>query len=117
MKAIRLGVVAVAAGALLALALVAGLSARGAFAQAASPSAGAAQAVYCPKGEKNEQKRERNAYLKTLHSERAAYFARHPKSSDRVAFLKRQHSDWLSFLKKHRHCDNDRDHSHDDDDD
>ena len=91
MSRVRMVIAVAAAGALVALALVVGSVARGALTKAASPSAGAAQAVYCPKERKRQEQEDFKAFQRKQESDRKAFFATHPSAKDRTAFLRRQH--------------------------
>jgi hypothetical protein len=104
MKLVRLGFAALAAAALIAIALVAGVATPWAFAKSASPSGGAAQAVYCPKGKKDAEHAAIKAFEQMQKAEKEAFFRTHPSGRDRAAFLKRQHEQREAFLKKHKHC-------------
>ena len=86
MRGIRIGIAAAAAAALLALALLAGLASPRAFAKAASPSGGAARAVYCGPAEKHRRHALLKAFEQSEQAAKQSFFATHPSPAARKAF-------------------------------
>jgi hypothetical protein len=90
MKLVRTFLAAVSATAVLALGVVVAFAAPGSVAKTASPSAGAAHAVYCPPEERDRRKQERDGYKQRMKKDKDAYFKTHAKAKDRNAFSKAQ---------------------------
>jgi hypothetical protein len=83
--------------ALLAIGALVAVAAPGAVARAASPQGGAGHAVYCP--DKKARHARLEAFIRTMQAARKQYFATHPSSAERKAFLRAQHSQ-LEALKR-----------------
>jgi hypothetical protein len=102
MKRMRIGIAAAAAGTLLALAVVAGFAAHGAFAHAASASGGAARAVYCP--DKHQRHAALRAFEQSEQAQKQAFFATHPNPAARKAFLEQQQARHKALVAAYAHC-------------
>lgn len=90
MKAARLLIATVAASLALAVLAVVALAAPGAIGNVASPSAGAAQAVYCPPAELNRRKAVVKRYQRQMAPARKAYFRKVRNAKKRKAFVSKQ---------------------------
>jgi hypothetical protein len=90
MDRVRNTIVVLAAAALIALAAVVALAAPSALANAASPSASAAHAAYCPPGEKNRRKAALRNYTKQMAKARARYFKLVKNKKKRATFVRKQ---------------------------
>ena len=97
MSRVRVTLATLAVVTILSLGVVVAFAAPGAVREAASPSAGAAKAVYCPAGEKRRRLRSVAAARRALRvfnrgarAARRAYFRTHPRAKARKRFLKRQ---------------------------
>ena len=97
MRKVRFTLASLAVATILGLGVVVAFAAPSAVRQAASPSAGAAQAVYCPPGEKRRRlravvaaRRAVRAFDRRAKARRRAYFRTHPRVKDRRRFVKRQ---------------------------
>jgi hypothetical protein len=102
MSRIRLVIAAAAAAALVTLALVVGSAARGALTKAASPSAGAAHAVYCP--DKQRRHAALRAFEQSEQAQKKAFFATHPNPAARKAFLEQQQARHKALVAAYAHC-------------
>ena len=91
--------------ALLALAGIVAFATPAALGQAASPAGGAAQAVYCPKGQKAQLKAAVDRYKKQMLAARKAFFKTHPNGKQRAAFVKAQNAQLNALVKKFAKCD------------
>ena len=97
MREARIILATIAATAVLALGVVVAFASPNAVRQAASPSAGAAKAVYCAPGEKRRRlnalrraRRQLAAFNRRARKTRRVYFRTHGKARQRVRFVKRQ---------------------------
>jgi hypothetical protein len=89
-KAVRILIVSLAATTVLATLSVVALAAPNAVGLAASPDAGAAEAEYCPPGEKASRQAAVKRYTRQLLPARTRYFKTHRSAKQRRAFVKKQ---------------------------
>jgi glycine/D-amino acid oxidase-like deaminating enzyme len=104
MTTIRIAFASLSAVLLLTLGAVVALAAPGAVSQAASPSGGAARAVYCPPGVRKQLKAAIDAFRKNMLKQRQAFFRTHHGSRDRAAFVKAQEAQLKALQKKLARC-------------
>ncbi len=90
MDRIRNIVALLAVGTLLALGALVAFAAPSALAHVASPSAGAAQAEYCPPNEKARRQAALTAYKRQMAKARARYYKLVKNKKKRAAFVKKQ---------------------------
>jgi hypothetical protein len=83
-------VAVLAVGALLALGAVVAFAAPSALANVATPSAGAAQAEYCPPGELARRQAALRNYNRQMAKAKARYFKLVKNKKKRAAFVKKQ---------------------------
>ena len=86
-------------------ATVVAFAAPGALGHAASPSAGAARAVYCPPDEKKRRQAALKTFVRKMVLARKRYFRTHPKAKDRVAFVKAQRRQLKALQRALAQCD------------
>jgi hypothetical protein len=101
---LRIAVAALAAGAILAVGAVVAFAAPGSVGRAASPSGGAARAVYCPPREKARRKAALAKFRKGMVAARRRYFRTHPRASDRARFVKAQNAQLKALQRKLAQC-------------
>jgi hypothetical protein len=99
---VRLSIAAAAVSALLAIGALVAVAAPGAVTRAASPLAGAGHAVYCP--DKKARQVRLSAFIRTMQAARKKYFATHPSSTQRTAFVKAQQSQLASLQRALAQC-------------
>lgn len=97
-------IASLAAAALLATLSVVALAAPNAIGLAASPSAGAAQAEYCPPGERDARRAAVRRYTRQLASVRKAYFRTHRSAKQRAAFVKKQRAQLKALQRALANC-------------
>ena len=93
-----------AACAAVALFAVVALAAPHAVSRTAAPHAGAAQAEYCPKGEKARRQRALRAYQRQMVRNRKAFFRTHPSPAQRRAFVKKQQAQLRALVRAVARC-------------
>jgi hypothetical protein len=96
-RVLRLSIATTAVAALLAIGAIVAVAAPGAVTRTANPLAGAGHAVYCP--DKQAREARVSAFVATMQAARKKYFATHPSSAQRSAFVKAQKSQ-LSALQR-----------------
>ena len=89
-KALRILIVSLAAGAFLATLSMVALAAPNAVGSAASRNAGAAQPQYCPAGEKDARRAAVKRYVRQQSAARKSYFRTHRSAKQRKVFVKKQ---------------------------
>lgn len=90
MRKLRLTLASLAVVTLATIVAAVALAAPGAVGRAASPSAGAATAVYCPAGERKARQNALAKYKKTMAKVRAAYFKKVKVKKKRAQFVQKQ---------------------------
>ena len=105
MKALRLLIVTASAALVLAVLAVVAVAAPDAVRLAASPSAGAATAEYCPQGEEARRKAAVKRYLKQMPAAKKAYFRRVRSAKLRKAFVKKQAAQLKALQRAVQNCD------------
>jgi hypothetical protein len=100
----RISLAVFAALALLTVGAVVALAAPGALGRAASPSGGAADAVYCPAGLVKQLKAGVNTYRKRMVADRTRYFRAHKSTKQRAAFVRLQSQQLNSLQKRLAKC-------------
>lgn len=105
MNRLRLLIAVLSAGALLVLGSVVALAAPAALGQAVSPSAGAAQAEYCPPGELARRQAALNAYSRQMAKAKARYFKLVKSKKKRTAFVKKQVAQRNALKRAVSRCD------------
>jgi hypothetical protein len=105
MAALRIALAVFSVAALLTLGAVVALAAPGALGNAASPKAGAGHLEYCPPAEKKRRQSDWKFAQSRALAERKAYFAKHPKASDRTAFLHSQQARLKALQQAFASCD------------
>lgn len=105
MKAFRLLLVTLSASLALAALSVVALAAPGAIGRVASPSAGAATAVYCPAGELARRKSAVTRYQKQMAKAKAAYYRKVRSAKLRKAFVKKQTAQLKALQRAVNACD------------
>ena len=104
MAGVRIALAVMSVAALLTLGAVVALAAPNALGRAASPKAGAARLEYCPPAEKKRRQNDWKWAQGHATAERKAYFAKHPKASDRTAFLHAQQTHLKALQQAFAHC-------------
>lgn len=104
-KALRLLLATVSVSLALAVVAVVALAAPEAAMHAASPSADAAQAVYCPAGELSRREAVVKRYQKQMAAARKAYFRKTKNAKQRQAFLKKQQAQLKTLQRAVAACD------------
>ena len=104
MKAVRISLAVVAASAAVALFAVFALAAPNAVSRTVAPNAGAAQAEYCPKGERARRVRALKAYQRQMVRNRKAFFRTHPRPAQRRAFVKKQKAQLRALQRAVARC-------------
>lgn len=105
MQAARLLIATVATSLALAALAVVALAAPGAVGNVASPSAGAARAVYCPAGELSRRKAVVARYQRQMVAARKAYFRKTKSPKQRAAFVKKQTAQLKALQRAVAACD------------
>lgn len=104
MKTARFLISTVAASLALAVVAVVAFAAPGAVGLAASPTAGAAQAVYCPPVELNRRKAVVKRYQRQLAPARKAFFRKTRNAKKRKAFVKKQAAQLKALQRIVKRC-------------
>jgi len=104
-KALRILLACLSASVALAVLAVVALAAPGAVGLAASPSAGAATAQYCPPGELEQRKALVKRYLKQMPAAKKAYFRKTRSLKARKAFVKKQAAQLKALQRAVQNCD------------
>jgi hypothetical protein len=105
MAAVRIALAVISAAALLTLGAVVALAAPGAVSRTASPQAGAGRLEYCPPAEKARRQSDWKWAQGRAATDRKAYFAKHPKASDRTAFVHAQQAHLKALQQAFASCD------------
>jgi hypothetical protein len=104
-KAARLLIATVSASLALAVLAVVALAAPEAIGNAASPSAGAAAAVYCPAGELSRRETAVTRYKRQVAAAKKAYFRKVKNAKKRKAFVKKQTAQLKALQRAVAACD------------
>jgi hypothetical protein len=105
MAAARIALAVLSVAALLTLGAVVALAAPGALGKAASPKAGAGRLEYCPPAEKTRRQGDLKFAQSRAATDKKAYFAKHPKASDRAAFVRAQQAHLKALQQAFASCD------------
>jgi hypothetical protein len=103
-KTVRTTIALLAVAAILGVGAVVAFAAPAAVGHAASLNGGAGQSAYCRPGEKNRRARALAAYRKSMAAARQRYFRSHPKSADRVRFVKAQNAQLKALQRRLAQC-------------
>jgi hypothetical protein len=103
-KTLRIALAALAAAAVLTVGAVVALAAPGSLGRAASPSGGAATAVYCPKGLAKQLAASVAGYRKRMVADRTRYFRTHKSKKQRANFVRLQSTQLAALQKKLKKC-------------
>ena len=104
-KALRLLLACMSASVALAVVAVVAFAAPGAVGLAASPTAGAAAAQYCPPGVLAQRKALVKRYLKQMPAAKKAYFRKTKSVKARKAFVKKQLAQLKALQRAVQNCD------------
>ena len=104
MRKLRLTLASLAAVTLAAIVVAVAFAAPGAVGRTASPSAGAATAVYCPAGERKARLNALAKYKKNMAKQRAAYYKKVKVKKKRAQFVKKQQAQLKALQKRLNQC-------------
>ena len=105
MKAFRLLLACLSASVALAVLAVVAVAAPDAVSLAASPSAGAAAAQYCPPGELARRKAVVKRYVRQMPAAKRAYFRKTKSAKLRRAFVNKQAAQLRAVQRSVESCD------------
>lgn len=104
MRRLRLTLASLAALAMAAIVAAVAFAAPGAVSRAASPSAGAATAVYCPAGERKARQQALATYKRSMAQQRAAYNKKVKDKRKRAQFVKKQNAQLKALQRQLNQC-------------
>ncbi len=103
-RALRLLLATVSAALALAVVAVVALAAPGALSLAASPTAGAARAEYCPQGELSRRQAVVKRYQRQMTAAKKAYFRKTHNAKQRKTFVKKQAAQLKALQRVVQRC-------------